>query len=353
MLGTLAVSTVAVVLAACGGSPQSADAGPTQQDKVTGPLNVLLWEGYGGKQLVDAFEAKYGVKVNVTYISSNDDVIAKIRSKSGQYDIIPATTDVSGQYIAAGMVQPIDTAKIPNLSKVLTSFQNLPQLASKGQVYGVPHLWSADPIIYDTDVIKSPKEAYDILWDPAYSGRISLYNDLSSLWIGALVKGYADPYNLTDDQLASVVSSMRQQKSLVKKYWSSGGDLISLFQTKEVVLAQGWNYMYVKLKSEGAHIGRINPPNNLGWVDSLMIPTNSKNKYTAELWIDWALSGQSQAFTADASGYSPVNAGANAYLSKQAIADLHMDDPKFVERVLLWKPVDRRNYIAAWNSVQN
>jgi spermidine/putrescine-binding protein len=353
MLGTLTVLATAVVITACATSTQGSSAGESQSNKVTGPLNLLLWEGYGGTQLIDSFEKQYGVKINVTYISSNDDVLAKIRTKSGAYDVVPATTDVSGEYINAGLVQPIDISQISNLAKVLAPFQNLPQLSGNGRVYGVPHLWSADPIIYNTDVVKTPQDSYKILWDPKYAGRISLYNDISSLWIGALVNGYADPYNLTDAQLASVVSSLRQQKVLVKKYWSSGGDLISLFQTKEVVLAQGWNYMYVQLKNQGAHIGRINPPNNLGWVDSLMVPANAKHAQAAALWINWALSGQSQASTATGSGYSPVNAEANQFLSKQSIQDLHMDDPKFVERIVLWKPVDRKRYLAAWNTVLN
>lgn len=318
--------------------------------KITGPLNIMLWEGYGGNQLINAFEAKYHVRVNVTYINSNDEVFGKIRTGSGQYCVVPATTDVSAQYINDGLVQPINLKYVPNYQLSFPAFQHLPQLDQGGVVYGVPHTWSADPIIYNASVIKNPRDAYKLLFDKQYAGKISMYNDISTMWVGAEVLGY-NPFNLTSTQMTAVEKLLLSQKPMVRKYWVSGGDLISLFQSGEVVVAQGWNYMYTELRQSGVNVGRLNPPDNLGWVDSLMIPKGCPNTYTAELWINWALSGQSQAATAIASGYSVVNPDANKYLTAQEISDLHMNDPNFVKRIVLWRQVNRPAYEQAWNSV--
>lgn len=344
------VLCLALAVAACSSGGGSASAVGSGKTKVSGPLNILLWEGYGGKRLVNAFEARYHVKVNVTYISSNDQVFGKIRAGAGQYCVVPATTDVSAEYINAGLVRPIDLKYVPNYKLVFPAFQHLTQLEKDGVTYGVPHTWSADPIIYNAAVVKNPPDTYKVLFDKRYAGKISMYNDISTLWIGAEVRGY-NPFRLTTSQMQSVEKLLETQKPMVRKYWVSGGDLINLFKSGEVVIAQGWNYMYTLLREKGMNVGRLNPPNNLGWVDSLMIPKSCPSPYTAELWINWALNGPSQAFTAKASGYSVVNPQANKYLTAQEISDLHMNDPSFVKHIVLWQQVNRPAYEQAWNTV--
>lgn len=344
-------AVAALVAAACGGgapSPQGAEG----ERRITGPLDLLVWEGYADDALVQGFEEKYGVDVNVTYIGSNDEVFAKIRTKSGQYDVVPATTDVTRQYIDAGLVQPIDLGVITNYSHLFSNFQHIPQAEKDGVVYGVPHTWSADPILYNADVVRDPEPSYRALFDDRYAGKVALYDDLGSLWVGALVLGY-DPFTLSEDQMREVVDLMCGKKDLVRKYWSTGNDLVNLFESGEVVIATAWNYMYTQLRSDGMNVERLVPKEgNLGWVDTLMIPANSPDTYTAELWIDWAISGEGGAITAQASGYSIANPDINEFLPSEMVADLHMDDPGFVEEIVLWEPVDRPFYQDAWNEVK-
>lgn len=344
-------AVVVLVAAACGGSTPSPPAAEGER-RITGPLDLLVWEGYADDALVQGFEEKYGVDVNVTYIGSNDEVFAKIRTKSGQYDVVPATTDVTRQYIDAGLVQPIDLGVITNYSHLFPNFQHIPQAEKDGVVYGVPHTWSADPILYNADVVRDPEPSYRALFDDRYAGKVALYDDLGSLWVGALVLGY-DPFTLDEGQMREVVDLMCEQKDLVRKYWSTGNDLVNLFESGEVVIATAWNYMYTQLRGDGMNVERLVPEEgNLGWVDTLMIPVNSPDKYTAELWIDWAISGKGGAITAQASGYSIANPDINEFLPPEMVADLHMDDPGFVEEIVLWEAVDRPFYQDAWNEVK-
>lgn len=325
----------------------------TASCKVTGPLNVILWEGYAAPAMKKAFEKRYHITVNVTYIGSNDAVFAKIRSKSGQYDLVPATTDISHQYIDQGLLQPIDLSQIPNYKQIFPEFKKLPQATKNGKTYGVAHTWSADPILYNPKVVKHPIKSYKILWDKRYAGKIALYDDLGSLWVGALVKHYP-PFTMSSSQLAADVKYMQQQKALDRTYWSTGDDLVKLFASGEVVLATGWNYMYTQLRKQHVPIARIVPrEGNLGWVDTLDIPVNAKHVCAAEKWINWAISGRGGAYTAKASGYSISNRAIDKYLTKQQIADLHMNDPKFLKKIVLWRAVNRPEYQNAWNKVKN
>lgn len=360
MIRNLAIVTlVALVGVACGGDGGGGNGGQApgggsdcDPESVSGSLNMLLWEGYADDPLVQGFESTYGVDVNVTYIGSNDEVFAKIRTQSGQFDVVPATTDVSLQYVDAELVQPLDSSLITNAGDLFPVFRDLPQATKDGQVYGVAHTWSADPILYNADVVTDPDPSYEVLFDPAYAGKIAVYDDLGSLWVGALVKGY-DPFEMTPDQLSDVVGLMQEQRPMIRKYWSTGNDLVNLFESGEVVIATAWNYMYTQLKADGMNVRRLSPAEgNLGWVDTLMIPVNAQNACAAHLWIDWAISGEGGAITAQASGYSIANPEINENLSAEEIEDLHMDDPSFVESIVLWEPVDRPAYQDAWNQVK-
>lgn len=353
------VAALAVLAAACSGDGSESAATSGGQtaagcspETAEGPINAMLWEGYADDAMIAEFTANTGIELNVTFIGTNDEVFAKIRTKSGQFDLIPATTDVSMQYVDAGLVQPLDLAAIPSAENLFPNFQDLPQATKDGQTYGVAHTWSADPILYNADVIQDPPASYEILFDPAYQGKVSVYDDLGSLWVGALVEGY-DPFTMDEAQLATVVQRMQEQQPLVRKYWSTGNDLVNLFESGEVVVATGWSYMYTQLKADGMNVERLVPEEgNLGWVDTLMVPVNAAHSCAAHLWIDWAISGKGGSYTATASGYSIANPDVADFLTEEEIADLHMDDPDFVQSIVLWQPVDRPAYQDAWNQVK-
>jgi putative spermidine/putrescine transport system substrate-binding protein/spermidine/putrescine transport system substrate-binding protein len=357
VLGLLAA--VAVLATGCGGDDggAAADASATASNEPCTPkgtLNAILWEGYAPEASIAGFEKKYpGVKVKVTSIGSNDEVFAKIRTKSGQYDLIPATTDVSKQYVDQGLIQPIDLQNVPNAERLFPAFRDLEQATKDGKTYGVAHTWSADPILYNADVVKDPPASYEVLFDPKYKGKVSIYDDLGSLWVGAQVRDLP-PFALDDTQLGDVTDLMREQKDLVRKYWSTGDDLVKLMASGEVVLATGWNYMYTQLRDEGVNVERLIPEEgNLGWVDTLMVPVEAKNKCAAEKWMDWALSAEGGVETARASGYSIANPDVAKGLKPEEVKDLHMDDPEFVDQIVLWQAVDRPKYQDAWNKVKN
>ena len=61
-------------------------------------LNVLSWEGYSDPEWVQGFEKAHNVKVNVTYIGSDDELFAKLRGGSGEtYDVVATMSPTSSR----------------------------------------------------------------------------------------------------------------------------------------------------------------------------------------------------------------------------------------------------------------
>ncbi len=175
--------------------------------KKTPSLNLLVWEGYADPSFVHGFEEQYHCKVSASYMGSSDELVAKLRGGSaGNYDVISPSSDVATSIAAAGLALPLDLSKIPSYSQLSPQLTSLPLVRMKGQVYGVPFMWGPDPLIYDTTVFPKPPESWTVLWDPKYRGKISVWDDLSTVYMAAQILGYDKPdpsqlYNLTDEQL--------------------------------------------------------------------------------------------------------------------------------------------------------
>ena len=114
----------------------------------------------------------------------------------------------------------------------------------KGGVYGVPFMWGPDPLIYDTTAFPQPPDSWSILWDPKLKEKVSVWDDLSTVYMAAQVLGYDKPdpshlYNLTDEELDAVQKKLIELKPNIRKMWSTGGELTNLFQNHEVVTRHG------------------------------------------------------------------------------------------------------------------
>src|SRR5579864_2399464 len=175
--------------------------------KRTPTLNLLVWEGYADPSFVQAFEEANHCKVSASYMGSSDELVAKLRGgSSGNYDVISPSSDVATSIATAGLATPLDLAKIPSYGQLSLQLTSLPLVRANSQVYGVPFMWGPDPIIYDTTAFQQPPDSWNIFWDPKYKGKVSVWDDLSTVYMAAQVLGYDKPdpshlYNLTDEQL--------------------------------------------------------------------------------------------------------------------------------------------------------
>ena len=338
------------------GQPGPAAATPTPAP--TGPkrvLNVLCWEGYADPAFVQDFEKANNVEVRRTYIGSNDEIFGKLAAGGTAYDLISPSSDTTMKLIDAGLVQPLNLNNIPNYKDLYDVFQKPKWLVKDGKVYGVSYGWGPVFVTVNADKIPNPEQSLKLLWDKQYSGKISLWDDISSIYTGAQYLGIADPYHMTDEQLAKVKEALLQQKPLVRKYWSTSGELEQMFQSGEVWAATAWALTGQTLRGEGMHIIEYLPKEGAqGWTDSWMIPKDSKNKDLAEAFINHLISGKATAEASKITNYSYPNNKILDFLTPERARELHQDDPQWLFHLNWWQPVPNRDkYNEVWNQVKS
>jgi spermidine/putrescine-binding protein len=339
---------MALICAACGQRQQS--------------LSLLVWEGYADPSFIHAFEEAHHCKVVASYMGSSDELVAKLRGGSASnYDVISPSSDVARSIVHAGLAAPLDLAKIPSYSQLSPRLRDSPLVKSNNQVYGVPFVWGPNPLLFDTTAFKQPPDSWSVLWDLKFKGKISLWDELSSVYMAAQVLGYDQPdpnqlYNLTDEQLAAVKKKLIELKPNIRKYWSTGGELTNLFQNHEIIAAMGWPLMTNQLQKLKFPIGETIPKENTtGWIDHLMITAASSRKELATAFLEYMVEAQTQKLVTDVTHYTPANPGTAQFLTPEEKKSLHLDDPDaYMKRIYFWQDVPgRARYTEIWNEVKN
>src|SRR4029077_1001306 len=87
-----------------------------------------------------------------------------------------------------------------------------------GQMYGVPHGWGANLLMYNTDVVKPAPTSWSAVFDGAsdYSGKVTAYDSPIYIADAALYLmttkpdlGIKNPYALDDKQFAAAVDLLK------------------------------------------------------------------------------------------------------------------------------------------------
>src|SRR5512135_904279 len=78
-------------------------------------LNLFVWTEYIPQDIIDCFEAVYGVKINRKEYSSNEEMYASLSKGSSIYDIVQPTDYIVGLMARQGMLQKLDHNQLPAL----------------------------------------------------------------------------------------------------------------------------------------------------------------------------------------------------------------------------------------------
>jgi spermidine/putrescine-binding protein len=319
-------------------------------------LTAIVWEGYTDASFAQKFEQQTGCTIKATYAGSSDEMFAKFRTGGGRtYDLISASGDITERLYKAGLARAIDTDKLANYDSIFSSFQGGKWNTFDGKPYGVTFAWGPNVLLYNTEKVAAAPTSWDVLFDPQYAGQISLPDNPMTIADVALWLGKADPYDLSDEDLAEVKDKLLALRPNVRKFWTTAGELANLFQSGEITLAHAWPLTYTQLLSEDYPVGSASPSGKLtGWTDSWMIAKNSRNADAAYQWIDFILSGEGQKGVMDVTGYSGATQLGVEAIGADRAHELFMDDLSLHSQIKMWQSV--KNYdkwVQLWNEIRS
>ncbi len=215
-----------------------------------GEVNILAWPGYAEDGSTDKsvdwvtpFEEKTGCQANVKYFATSDEAVQLM--KSGEYDVVSASGDASLRLIAGGDAAPVNTDLLTNYPDIADFLKDQPWNSVDGQMYGVPHGWGANLLMYDKATVDPAPTSWSAVFDDAsqYAGKVTAYDSPIYIADAALYLmntqpdlGIKDPYALDEDQLAAAVDLLKAQKENVSEYWSDYLKEVAAFKSGDSVI---------------------------------------------------------------------------------------------------------------------
>jgi spermidine/putrescine-binding protein len=340
LLIVLAVIAVTAMLAACGGttpaastSPSAATTAPTSAAPAATTaaasaekeINVLCFQGYTEPEWVTPFEKQYGVKVNMTYAGTVEEMFTKAKAGGTQYDVVSIDCGAVKRYNDAGLIQPIDQAKVPNYSKLSKFFQDADYKMIDGKLFHIPLCWGSNNFVYNKDKLPNLEQSWTIMWDPKYKGQISVTDEANNnVTMTAIALGFKDPYNLTDDQFAQVKEKLIAIAKNCRTFSNGYDNEFQLLSTGETNASiSGYDSgLIMKLRDEAKmNVGRMMPKEGIYvWIDGWVMLKDCAHPDLAQKWMDWMLSDDSQKALAAKMSFGAVTPAAKDSLDKDVVA---------------------------------
>lgn len=319
-------------------------------------IRVLNWQGYGTDIAwsLEAFEAATGHTVVNEYFNSEQEMLTKLRTNPGAYDVVMINAVFSGQAAEEGLIAPIDTAAIPNYTDIMPDFATDEKLSRDGQVFGVPWTWGLTSIAVNTSAYEELPTSIQTLWDPARQGRVSIRDDaLEAMQLGALATGQdinqIEDLDLVTDKLAQLMPQLRT-------YWGSENDWNQYMAAGEFDVATFWSGSAARSIAQGLPITFVVPEEGaIGWLDSLSIPTGSTRTDAAMAFIDWMLDPEFYGAWAAEGAPASANGQAMAALPQDSFNRQVLGDPAVVARVQFQAALSdetRETYLRAWQALK-
>lgn len=261
-------------------------------------LRVLAWPGYADADLVQTFEKENGVRVEVTLVGTDEALWDKISANGGgDFDVFAVNTAELQRYIAAGLTQPVDAARIPRLLHQLPRFQDrarIPGIMHAQKLVAVPYAYAEMGLIYDRRQLPTPPDSIAVLWDPRFRGRILAYNGAThNFSLAALKLAKASPFRLQEADWAPVIEQLIALRRNVLSFYALPEDSVELFrQNKVAVLFANYGTQQLQLlKAAGLDVGYTIPREGaMAWLDCWVVTAGSQNPALANTWINFTLS---------------------------------------------------------------
>ena len=311
-----AVSVAALGLAMGAGSASAA-----------GTLNVTNWAEYIGEETIANFEKEFDVKVTYDNYDSVEAIDSKLLAGNTGYDVVSHSSTQIARLIPAGILQPLDKSKLPNLKHMHSDImQNLNSSKDPDNQYIVPYMWGTHGVTYNRELVletfpDAPIGSMDLIFKPENMEKlakcgVSFLDSPTDIIPMALAYLGLDPsstnaadYKAAEEMLLKIrpyiktfdnyaYQRMPQKEFCISVTWGPDG-LLAMSGAAEANTGVVLDFFLPE--GEGAA--------NL-WVDGWIIPADAKNVENAHLFLNYMMRPEVAAGDSNFTWYATANADA-------------------------------------------
>lgn len=323
-----------------------------------GTLAILDYAGYESKPLWRSYAKEFPSKTpKWTFYNSDAEALAKA---IGGYrgDVVHPCSGYIKSWADAGLIQPWDTS-------LLTNFASLnPDLVERGKVngkqYQIPSDWGFISLMYRPDKVEiDPADlSWNLMFDAKqYPGKITWYdNPQDMMAIGGLAVGAADPFNMTNEELAAVKAKFLEAKPGVRNFWNSQSGMQQDFAAGNAWISYAWPSDWQQVRKKVPVTYGTPKEGRMVFDCGFSLFTGTKNYRHAHKYVDSWVSPAAGEWLLNNFAYGSSNAKVDlGKVQKSLVSAYKLDDPSILGskdvHVLKYNP-KQSQYNKIWQEIK-
>lgn len=313
----LAAVTVLLMLASCAGAGSDTGAvtlyvynwGEYISDGSEDSLNVnKAFEEYcSNSEKIQALTGGKKVKVNYSTYASNEDLYAKLESRTVSYDVVVPSDYMIARLIKEELIQKIDVSKIENYGNIDDKFKNL--YFDENNEYCVPYTYGTVGIIYNSkqvDEADVEAQSWALMWNEKYEGNILQFNNPRDAFSTAQFYQGTDVNSADEKTWRDAAELLKKQKSIVQGYVMD--EVFNKMKSGSALIAPYYAGDFLTMYEDNEDLAFYYPKEGTNvFVDAMCVPANAKSPELAAEYINFMLSEEIAIANAEAICYASPN----------------------------------------------
>lgn len=250
-------------------------------------LRICTWSNYFPDHVLKEFKEKTGIQVEMSYMSSNEELFAKLKAGATGFDIVQPSDYMVRQMGRLGMLAALDHSRLPHLSDLDPYYTNLPY--DPGLKISIPFTWGTTGIAINTAKVPVPADgvSWKTLFETADPKHTSLLDDMREVFAAVFRLRGLDINTKDLPALTAGKADIAQAKGRILMFTSEPKPLLL---SEELTVAHVYSTDAVQAHAENPKI-RYFIPKEGGtlWTDNFAVPVSSQHVEEAHLFMDYFL----------------------------------------------------------------
>ncbi len=275
LLSILVICTASVLsFTGCGSDAEATDT-----------LIVLNYGKYIEADVLKRFQKETGIKVKYEEYESVEDMYAKYKAGSINYDVICTSDYMIETMRQEGELIPIDYNSLPNYANIDQDIIDASAAFDPTHKYTVPYFYGTVGILYNTEKVdEETVSSWNCLWDPAYKNQIVMINSQRDAFMVPLKLLQYNINTTSKAELDEAFDMLCDEKQYVYAYLMdetyecmvSEDAAMAVCYSGEAAMGMEYNdKLAYTVPKEGGNL----------WIDSWFVPRTCKHYDAAMKWM--------------------------------------------------------------------
>jgi putrescine transport system substrate-binding protein len=300
------------------------------EDKAQRVVNIYNWSDYIDPKVIEDFTRETAIAVKYDTFDSNDVLETKLLAGKSGYDVVAPTGYFLERQIRAGVFQPLDKAKLPNLVNVWPEIAARLAIYDPGNLHAVNYMWGTTGIGFNvrkaTELLGSAAaiDSWDLMFRPENLAKfkdcgVDMLDSSDDVLAAALHYLGLDPTTKNEKEIERAGELISKVRPYVRKFHSS--EYLNALAGGEICLVLGWSGDIKQAQKRaaegknGVEVGYAIPKEGAQmFFDNLAIPKDARNVAEAHAFIDYLLRPDVAARNSNFLGYANGNLASQKFI---------------------------------------